>query len=301
MTLRQVKIGAAKMAAATFALLTSHKKTTDRRVPVLCYHRVLPELAEGEKPVYTLTPEEFASQMAFLAAQGFRSLSFDEYAGFDQGRAEPPARAVLVTFDDGYADSYHFGWKIATHYGIKLNLLLCTGLIEGTTPSTYGELPPQAQAHREKYPHLWKPLDWSEIQQMAESGVGIGFHSHSHRNYGQITANEIAEDLAVGLNLLDLKLGVRPKAFAFPDGSASTYNPAVIFLMRSCGLELIFTTHLGRTLLGDNNNLFSRLVVYQGDDLEVFQRKLFGAYDWLGKARSIDQAMRAFWSRSIYR
>jgi peptidoglycan/xylan/chitin deacetylase (PgdA/CDA1 family) len=297
MNLRQVKMRAAKLVVAAFSGLKMRSKVTDLYVPVLCYHRVLPGLAESDPPVYTLTPEQFAAQMAFLAAQGFRSLTFDDYAGYDEGRATPPARAVLVTFDDGYADNYHYAWKIASHYGIKLNLLLCTGLIEGTTPSTYGDLSREAKLHREKFPDLWRPLSWPEVKEMADNGVSIGFHSHSHRNYGRITANEIAEDLTLGLNLLDLKLGVRPKAFAFPGGSAGTYNSAVVFLMRSCGLELIFTTRLGRTRLGSKSNLFSRLMIYQSDDLEVFRRKLFGAYDWLGRARSVDQSLRAFWSR----
>jgi peptidoglycan/xylan/chitin deacetylase (PgdA/CDA1 family) len=297
MNLRGVKIKAARLAVSTISRFSLRTKATAARVPVLCYHRVLPELKEGEKPIYTMTPDEFAAQMAFLSQQGFQSLSFDEYADLARGLAAPPERAVLVTFDDGYADNYHLAWAIAAHYGIKINLFLCTGLIEGDAPSIYSELPPEAKTSLEQYPQLWRPLTWTEINLMAACGVGIGFHSHNHGNFGQLTADQISRDVAIGLKFFEIRSGVRPKAFAFPGGSHGTYNTRAVSIIRDHGLELLFTTHLGRTRLGCNRNLFSRLVIYQDDTLEVFRRKLFGAYDWLGKARSIDQSLRALWSR----
>jgi peptidoglycan/xylan/chitin deacetylase (PgdA/CDA1 family) len=293
MNLRAAKIRAAKFVSTNLFGLSQDREHTNARVPVLCYHRVLPWLKERAKPIYTLTPEEFANQMAFLAGAGFQSLSLDEYANFANGWAEPPPRCVLVTFDDGYADIYHNAWPIAACYGIKLNLFLCTGLIEGTIPPTYGELAAEAKFHREQYPDLWRPMTWSEIERMTDSGVGIGFHSHTHRNYGRMTAVEIAEDLATGLSLLESRVNLYPRAFAFPGGSSGTYNSEVVSFLRSRGLKLLFTTHLGRTRLGSDEILFSRLVIYQDDDLEVFRRKLFGAYDWLGKARSFDQSLRS--------
>jgi peptidoglycan/xylan/chitin deacetylase (PgdA/CDA1 family) len=297
MNLRAAKIRAAKMAVAAFSGFSSHHEATGARVPVLCYHRVLPGLKEGEKPLYTLTPEEFAGQMDFLARRGFRSLSLEEYAFFARGGPAPPERAVLVTFDDGYADGYHQAWAIAMRHAIKINLFVCTGLIEKDLPQTHGELTPEARANREQYPELWRPLTWLEINRMAENGVGIGFHSHGHRNFGQMTAAEVTEDLATGLRLFDRRLGLHPRAFAFPGGGSGTYNAEIVSLLRNHGLELLFTTRLGRTHLGSDEVLFSRLVIYQDDDLEVFGRKLLGAYDWLGRVRNVDQYLRELLTR----
>jgi peptidoglycan/xylan/chitin deacetylase (PgdA/CDA1 family) len=297
MNLRSAKMRAANLAVSAISGFLLRKKAIGARVPVLCYHRVLPELAEGERPIYSLTPREFATQMNFLARNGFQSLSLDEYVSIAMGWAAPPERGVMVTFDDGFADNFHLAWAITAYYGIKLNLFICTGLIEGEMPSVYAELPPEAAANRERYPQLWAPLTWSEIRQMAECGVGIGFHSHSHGNFGQMTTAEMAKDVARGLNLIEARSGLRPKTFAFPGGSSGSYNSAAVSLIKGFGLQLLFTTHLGRTRLGGRGHLFSRLVIYQEDDLEVFQRKLFGGYDWLGKARSIDQSLRSLLSR----
>ena len=48
------------------------KRDTGNSIPVLCYHRVLPEFVETGAPIYTILPEQFEAQMAFLAACRFR-------------------------------------------------------------------------------------------------------------------------------------------------------------------------------------------------------------------------------------
>jgi peptidoglycan/xylan/chitin deacetylase (PgdA/CDA1 family) len=294
--LRAFKIRAANLAVSLIYSFSFHKNATNLRVPVLCYHRVLPELREGETPIYTLTPEEFESHMAFLAKHRFRSLSLDEYILYNSGGATPPERSVLVTFDDGYADNFYHALPIAERHGIKITLFLCTGLIEGDIQSTHGDLSPESKANKEKYPDLWKPLTWSEVRLMAERGVGMGFHSHSHQNLGRMDAADVIEDLRAGLSLLNDKLRARPKAFAFPGGGAGAYNSRLVSLLRESGFEILFTTRLGRTKLCRDEILCSRLVIYQGDDLKVLQRKLFGAYDWMGRARGVDQFLRALLS-----
>jgi peptidoglycan/xylan/chitin deacetylase (PgdA/CDA1 family) len=296
MNLRDFKIRAANLAVSFLHSFSFHKNATNLRVPVLCYHRVLPELREGETPIYTLTPEEFDSHMALLAKQWFRSLSLDEYIHYNSSGVTPPERSVLVTFDDGYADNFYHAWPIAERHGIKINLFLCTGLIEGAIQATHGDLSPGAKVNKEKYPELWRPLTWSEVRLMAEQGVGIGFHSHTHQNLGQMGVVDVIEDLRAGLSLLDDKLGAHPKAFAFPGGGAGAYNSELVPLLRNFGFEILFTTRLGRTKLCRDQILCSRLVIYQSDDLKVFQRKLFGAYDWMGRARDMDQYLRTLLS-----
>ena len=39
--------------------------------------------------------------------------------------------------------------------------------------------------------------------------------------------------------------------------------------------------------------MLDRIVMHHEDDLGVFERKLFGAYDWLGRWRIAAQAARA--------
>jgi peptidoglycan/xylan/chitin deacetylase (PgdA/CDA1 family) len=70
---------------------------------VLCYHRVLPRLANSPLP-HWVTPQQFREQMSFLAAEGFRSLTLDDFRAAAFGVRAPPRRfsspstMALLTF-----------------------------------------------------------------------------------------------------------------------------------------------------------------------------------------------------------
>ena len=268
----------------------------DNHVPILCYHRVLPEFIENvNDPIYTVLPEQFESQMAFLVQEGFHTLSLTEFAAAARGLRPLNKPSVLITFDDGYADNYAVAWPIAKRSNIKINLFICTAYqgqsdpiimtkngYRSLTDFAYSEAePPGVQAHIKKFPQLWRPLNWEELAVMRDAGVEIAFHSHTHRNLALFPPQELTNDLSTGLFIFERELGYRPKFLALPYGGYETCTPTVLETLKGFGVEFVFTTHLGRALLPCNQLLFPRLVVYQQDDLTTFQHKLFGGYDWL--------------------
>jgi peptidoglycan/xylan/chitin deacetylase (PgdA/CDA1 family) len=281
------------------------KRDTGNSIPVLCYHRVLPEFVETGALIYTILPEQFEAQMAFLAGEGFVSLSLPEYAAIARGLRPAPRRAVLITFDDGYADNYGIAWPIAKRYQITLNLFLCTGLIGENHPvvmTNHGyvllknhRMPgpdrPDVWEHIRKFPELWRPLNWQELGEMRDAGVHFGFHSHSHRNLALLSPKDLAADLAGGLEMFERRWGCRPPFFAIPYGWYDDYTPETITTLGQLPMECIFGTHFGRARLPCHQSVLPRLVIHQSDDLACFQRKLFGAYDWIEPLRRIKHKM----------
>ncbi|HYY76594.1 MAG TPA: polysaccharide deacetylase family protein, partial [Gaiellaceae bacterium] len=94
---------------------------------VLTYHRVdeparTPHLYPG---LISATPEEFEEQMRFLA-RNHRLLSLSELLAVRRGEASPPARSVMVTFDDAYRDVAEHAWPIMRRHGIPLTLFVPT-------------------------------------------------------------------------------------------------------------------------------------------------------------------------------
>jgi len=259
---------------------------------VLCYHRVLPSTGRSSLPRYAVTLRQFREQMSLLADEGFNSLSLDDVRNATSGKGNLPARSVLVTFDDGLADIHRWAWPIAQDLGITLNLFVCTGLLVGESVDNFT---PQTRADWESwrgFPDLWRPLTWDEVREMNRAGVGLGFHSHAHRNYRLLSVEEIAADASRGLNVLEHEIGIRPKAFAFPYGHYSSYSARTISVLREHGLDTFFTTEMGRTSLPSAGPI-SRLVIHPEDDLRSFRRKLYGGYDWVGKLRRTAYAFSA--------
>lgn len=267
----------------------------DRRGPlgpiVLCYHRVLPRSATSqEMPAYSVTPEQFREQMRLLIRERFRSVTLEDFRQSVRAARELPARSVLVTFDDGFADTYLSAWPIAREVGINLNLFLCTGLVAGEAVEQFDRLAGVDRANQTEFPELWQSLTWDMVREMKTAGVGIGFHSHTHRNLGRLSLAEITEDARRGLLLWAQQLGDQPFSFAFPFGQTGSYTAAAISALREFGLEIFFSTELGVTSLRDSGP-FSRIVIHPEDDLQTFRRKLYGGYDWVGRLRRFGYAL----------
>ena len=100
---------------------------------ILAYHRVL-DRTEGEadwfdEALVSASVQEFREQMRFVKER-FEVLNF---AGLGDwlDRATRAARpAVMVTFDDGYRDSYEIVYPILREMGVPGTVFLATGYVE---------------------------------------------------------------------------------------------------------------------------------------------------------------------------
>jgi peptidoglycan/xylan/chitin deacetylase (PgdA/CDA1 family) len=303
--MRKLKLFLAETITRMAWELFSKGRKKSGRIPILCYHRVLPEIIEdADDPIYTVLPEQFEAQMAFLASEGFTSLSLQEFGEMARGSQAVGSRAVLVTFDDGYADMHAVAWPLARKYGIRLNLFISTGLIGDPGPvvmtkngyhlHTKEDKPLYYQAHLEKFPHLWRPLSWEELGEMGQTGVNLGFHGHSHRNLAYLTPEEITDEVTTGIEIFRQELGYCPEFFAFPYGGFEANTSEIAVLLQNKGFDFIFTTIKGRARLPSTNRIFTRISILQQDTLDTFRLKLYGAYDWLGPAETLFRRTKAF-------
>ncbi len=283
--MRLLKIQLAKQVTKAMWQLRGKPQQLGANLPVLCYHRVLPELIEGEEPVFTVQPAQFEAQLDYLVRHDIQTLSLSEYWDIKQGLRPMPERAVLLTFDDGFADFYYHAWPLAQRYGCKLNLFLCTGLVEEQQPAIYEYLPFSARRHVNQWPALWRSLSWEQARELSANGVEFGLHGHRHIRLSRLMPDELRADFQTASQLFATQLNVRPRFFALPEGTYGSYNQSVMHELHTQGVSLIFTTHMGRTSLTQPGGLCARIVVHQEDDLETFERKLYGAYDWLGQWR----------------
>ena len=93
----------------------------DPPVIVLAYHRVT--LLASDPHQLAVTPDNFRAQMQYLA-RNFRCLRLEEsWAGVN----EP---AVVVTFDDGYADNLEQALPILEEAGVPATFFICTGMLD---------------------------------------------------------------------------------------------------------------------------------------------------------------------------
>jgi peptidoglycan/xylan/chitin deacetylase (PgdA/CDA1 family) len=102
-------------------------RSGDPRLLVLIYHRVLP----GPDPMYPYDPDRptFRRQMQALA-EDFNVLGLGEAVGRLE-RRNLPARAVAVTFDDGFADNVTEALPVLNDIGLKATFFIASAYLEG--------------------------------------------------------------------------------------------------------------------------------------------------------------------------
>jgi peptidoglycan/xylan/chitin deacetylase (PgdA/CDA1 family) len=108
-----------------------------RGILVLNYHRI------GRRPpwpsdqgIWSATAEEFDKQMEFLARH-FEVLSA---AQFLDGGAGDDRACVMVTFDDGYRETYEVAYPILEAHRVPATYFLTTGFIDATTTPWWDEI-----------------------------------------------------------------------------------------------------------------------------------------------------------------
>ena len=101
----------------------------DRSLRILGYHRVLdddPGEFAFDDGVISATTKDFRRQMEF-ARRNFNVVSFRDLAECERSNRPWPERALLITFDDGYRDSYTNAFPILKELNLPATFFLITG------------------------------------------------------------------------------------------------------------------------------------------------------------------------------
>ncbi len=97
---------------------------------VLMYHSVArAERRPLQDPLNAMPEAVFASQMSLLARQR-QVISLDALAETLAAGESPPTGSVVITFDDGYLDTYEVAAPILSRYDLPATLFIATGYAE---------------------------------------------------------------------------------------------------------------------------------------------------------------------------
>jgi peptidoglycan/xylan/chitin deacetylase (PgdA/CDA1 family) len=101
-----------------------------RGATIQMYHSVSkPEEQRWIDPRFTITPDEFESQMRFLGRHR-NVVPYTALTELLERGEEPPAGTVAITFDDGYLDTLRVAAPIMEKYGLPAIAFLVTGYVD---------------------------------------------------------------------------------------------------------------------------------------------------------------------------
>lgn len=242
-----------------------------KSVPVLMHHHVSPSPG-----MITVSPENFESQIAWLAGNGWTSLTMAQYGDFLTGKPVP-RKSILITFDDGYLDNWVHAHPILQKYGMHAVVFTVTGWM-GQGPvrphaGIVGAELPATPDHRACEAAIFKEnraddvmMRWSEARAMIEAGTfEVHCHTHSHTRWlKQDISREqkqagIRDDLVRSRESLRQELGEASETLCWPYGD---FDEDYIAIARELGFRYLHTTHpFGRNLVGGDPEHIYRFAI----------------------------------------
>ncbi|MGW3207171.1 polysaccharide deacetylase family protein [Streptomyces sp. NPDC001135] len=226
-------------------------------VPILMYHSVATAPNDATRAL-SVAPEAFAEQMALIGDLGLTPLTTAGLAARWRTGGPLPARPVLITFDDGYEGVHRHALPVLAKHGFPATLFVSTGWIRGAYDTGRG---------------LDTMLDWPQVRELADAGVEIGGHSHTHPQLDQLDDTGLRTELGLCTELVTGELGTRPVSFAYPYGYSSR---RVREAVRADGYAQALAVGNALARRRQGPYALQRVTVRRGTGVEEFERLLHG-------------------------
>ena len=235
-------------------------------IPILLYHQV--ELTTPEEDYLRLAvpPKIFEAQMAYLYKHQFTTCTLDEYINTAEEES-PDDRKIVITFDDGYLDTYTNAFPILQKYGLSVTIFVTTDFL-GTM-------------------HAWescKPvpyMSWSHARDMLNHGISFGSHTSTHPDLTTLTDREVLQELICSRQKIEDSLGIPIQHLSYPYG---LYNKKIMDLARETGYQSAYSVDYS------DGNRFSleRFMITLKDNMFLFTLK---ASKWASRLRMMHRFM----------
>ena len=228
-------------------------------VLILCYHAIADLSADPVLAEYGIARHVFVGHLDDLQARGFAFIGPDELVGMLDGKAAPPRKAVLLTFDDCYEDLVEIARDVLDPRGIRAIAFAVTGMPSGTN-----EWDQRIGAGRLRI------LAADGLQDLQRHGVEIGCHSRSHRPLQSTDEPWLASETAGAADDL-VRLGLpRPRFFAYPH---AVYDDRSRNAARAARFEAAFGAEPRRVAATSDRYALPRVMMFAQDSGWRFRLK----------------------------
>jgi peptidoglycan/xylan/chitin deacetylase (PgdA/CDA1 family) len=271
---------------------------------VLCYHSVFDE----SSAVGSMAFRDLHVNVSALDAhcRVLRThcdpIRLQDLIDFRTGARRPPARPVLVTFDDAYRSVYTLALPILQAHGIPAVVFASTEPVE---TRTYYWFDAASFTHGDAGVEPWKSLPYEVLKRQSAAittkvvsghpnepmtieeivdlsrvpGFEIGAHTSTHPILARAGDIEQEQELAESRALLQRWTGARIRALAYPNGRRRLdYTAKTVQLARRIGYECAFTTEPGFARWDQDGMEQSRFVMTNGVSGSELAHRL--AFTW---------------------
>ena len=221
-------------------------------VPILMYHyiRVGPGARDPLGASLSVSPRDFAAQMAALKRTGVHTVSLGDVVAALGGGRRLPAHPVVLTFDDGYRDFSTAALPVLEADGFTATVFVVSGFVG--------------------HPGYMTAAD---VAAAAAAGMTIGAHTVHHVALAHTPAALARVEIEVSREVLERLSGQPVADFAFPYGDTSR---AVQAMVVAAGFQDAVTTLYGSSEAPWQQFSLSRVRIEGADTPASFEAKVLG-------------------------
>jgi len=206
------------------------------------FHR----FGDSRHPSTNTSIETLRAEFEYLKQNNYEVIPLKRLHEALQKHEKISDRWVVLTIDDGFKSFYENGLPLFREYGYPFTLFV---YVQGTLDN-YGDF-----------------MSWDQLRESSKYGE-IGFHSYGHPHLVSLSDAEIHHDTKKGLDIIQERLGLKPKYYAYPYGE---YDDRVRQTLEPFGFGLILNQNAGavdrqsdlydldRTALTGKNTLKAKL------------------------------------------
>jgi peptidoglycan/xylan/chitin deacetylase (PgdA/CDA1 family)/GT2 family glycosyltransferase len=236
-----------------------------RAVAVLMYHRIGDP---GEQPAAYVVPlRRFRRQMAWLRRRKYNVMTLGAYVEHRRKFELPPAKSVVVTFDDGFEDNARLAYPVLRRYELPATMFVVTSLVGGTCDWT----------SRKELAR--RPLfTWNSIRRMHDDAIEFGAHTRTHPNLTTLSGEALRDEIVGSRqDLQERNLGL-VDVFAYPFGAYGSESSETV---ERAGFRGACTVHGGLNFPQTPDYELRRVDVRGRDSLLRFALAVWSGNSWL--------------------
>lgn len=177
-------------------------------ISIFMYHQVgrFPPM-KAHRAVYC-DVDRFRAQMRYLKRSGTRVLSMSDALAALRGEREIPARAAVLSFDDGCDNFYEYALPILEEFNYPSIMYVIAGMAGGTAAwmANDGRVAPPL-------------MSYCRLREVATRKVEIGSHALSHIRLAGQPADVLQHEIGDSKKRIEDELGRSVPHFCYPYGS----------------------------------------------------------------------------------
>lgn len=209
--------------AASAPLIRRFSEVRGGTLRCLTYHDIPPDAARNFR------------EHVRLLSDHFRIVTLAEFEGLREQSFHASEPTLLLTFDDGFRHTTEIALEVLTPRGLSGVFFVPSGYIDCRSIEEsdrylserfFSGRRPRAQLP----PHL-SPASWDQLRSLVSCGHAIGAHSVNHVRANE--AEDLRHEVITSAEILESRLGVSVRAFAYPFGTPDAVNADAFALARS--------------------------------------------------------------------